>query len=115
MATLGLALNLLLWSVPAALGAAALPHALFPNDTPDLASTLSGAPGTPGATPSLLEALVQLVGAESDALQVAGLGLQQPAAPDLAPRANDAGTRVLDSARTYVLAAQALVDQITPH
>lgn len=58
---------------------------------------------------NLLDALVVLIGAESEALQVAGDALQQPTPPDLAPRANAAGDRVEDAVKTYIRTAEAVV------
>jgi hypothetical protein len=110
MATLGLAVNFVLWSVPLTVGAAGLPHALFPNSMPDLARLLAAAPRTEGPTPNLMNALTQLIGAESEALQVAGEALQQPLPLDIAPRADHAGLRVREAVTTYVRSAQAIVD-----
>jgi hypothetical protein len=52
-----------------------------------------------------------LIGAESEALQVAGEGLQQPTPKDLAPRANATGARVEDAIQTYLRSAEAIVDR----
>jgi hypothetical protein len=115
MATFGLACNFMLWTVPAFVGATALPHALFPNSTPNLSQALGRGERTSGPTPSLLDALTQLIGAESEAMQVAALGLQQPTPPDLAPRANEAGAHVRDAVATYVRSAQAVIDRLPHH
>jgi hypothetical protein len=108
MATFGLAINLMLWSVPLTVGAAGLPHALFPTSMPDLAQVLDAAQRTSGPSTNLLDALVQLVGAESEALQVAGIALQQPLPADIAPRADAAGLRVREAVVAYVRAFEAL-------
>jgi hypothetical protein len=112
MAALGLACNFMLWTVPALVGAAALPHALFPNTTPTLSQALASAERPSGATPTLLQALTNLIGAESEAMEVAALGLQQPTPAGLAPRANQASAHVLDAVATYVRSAQAVVDRV---
>jgi hypothetical protein len=110
MATLGLACNLLLWTVPASVGAAGLAHVFLRDTAPALADSLqTPARRTDGVTPNLLTALRQLIGAESEALQVAGLGLQQPTPADLGPRADAAGVHVLQAVSTYISAAQSLV------
>ena len=111
MASLGLALNLMLWSVPALVGASAVPHLVLPNTAPTLAETLAAVENKSGVTPSLPEALVQLIGAEAEALQVAGQGLQQPLPDDLAAKANHAGVRVLQAVTTYVRSANAVFNR----
>jgi hypothetical protein len=111
MATLGLAFNLLLWSVPAFVAASALPHAVFPDNAPTLSGALAQAEHAAGPMPSLPDALLQLIGAESEALQVAGLGLQTPPPADLAPRADHAGARVLDTVTVYIRSASAVLKQ----
>src|SRR5260221_5945826 len=88
LASLGLAFNVLLWSVPLFVGAAALPHALFPDSAPTLARALETAESTAKPTPSLQDALLQLFGAESEALHVAGVGLQPDPPSDLAAHAD---------------------------
>jgi hypothetical protein len=111
MATLGLACNIILWSVPVLVSAAALPHALFPAHAPTSARVLATATRSSGQAPSLPDAFVHLIGAESEALEVAGLALQQPLPRDLAPRADAAGSRVLAAISVYVRAAEALLDR----
>ena len=106
LASFGLALNAMLWSVPAMVGASAMPHVLVPDSAPTLAEVLSRADASGGAT-SMPDALLHLIGAESEALQVAAAGLQQPTPTDLAPRANHAGARVMDAVSVYVRSAQA--------
>jgi hypothetical protein len=104
----------MLWTVPAFVAAAALPHALFPNSAPSMSEVIASAGRTAGPTPNLLDALTGLIGAESDAMHVAALGLQQPTPPDLAPRANQASARVLEAVNTYIRSAQAIVDKTHP-
>jgi hypothetical protein len=94
-------------------GASALPHLIFQNNAPTLAQALASAESAAGRTVSLPEALLQLVGAESEALEVAGMGLQQPIPPDLASRADHAGARVLGAVSTYVRSAQAVLNRHT--
>src|SRR6266545_2481886 len=94
MASSGLAFNFVLWTVPVLVGAAALPHALFPDHTPTLAQALDSVERTAGPTPSLPDALVQLIGAESEAMHVAGVALQPNPPANLAQQANRAGGRV---------------------
>jgi hypothetical protein len=105
MASFGLALNVMLCCVPAVVGASALPHALFPATMPTLAEALPQY-RVYHEKVSVPDALLQLIGAESAALQVAGLGLQQPPPADLAARADDAGRRVFDAVTVYVAASR---------
>jgi hypothetical protein len=107
LASFGLALNVMLWCVPGMVAASALPHAFVPDSMPTLAAALARAERDTGDTPSVPDALLRLIGAESEALQVAGLGLQQPAPADLAARANHAGQGVLAAVNTYVAASRA--------
>jgi hypothetical protein len=111
LASLGLALSLFLRGVPAMVAAADAAHLVLPNNTPTISQALDSLERNSGQTPSLEDALIKLIGAESEALQVAGEGLQQPAPNDLAPRANAAGARVEDAAATYARAAQALLNR----
>jgi hypothetical protein len=106
LATLGLAMNVMLWSMPGLVAASALPHALFPDSAPTLASLLASAESGAGQSPGLADALVQLIGAEAEALQVAGAALRQPAPADLGPSANAAGARVLSAVNAYARSAQ---------
>jgi hypothetical protein len=114
LAALGLAFNVMLWSLPALVGGAALPHALFPNSAPRASEALTAAERSAGPRPGLFDALTQLIGAEVEALEVAGLGLQQPTPPELAPRANHAGARVMEAISTYIRSAAAVLDK-SPH
>lgn len=111
MASFGLALNLLLWSVPAVVGASAVPHLILPNSAPTLSEMLAAVESKAGITPSLPEALVQLIGAEAEALEVAGQGLQQPPPAALVANANHAGARVLQAVATYVRSANAVFNR----
>jgi hypothetical protein len=106
LASFGLGLNLFLWGIPGMVAASGAAHALFPNLTPTQSQTLSAVDN--GSDTSLYTALGKLIGAESEALQVAGDGLRQPTPADLAPRANAAGAHVEDAAVNYIRAAQAL-------
>ncbi len=108
LATFGLAFNLFLWGIPGMIGAAGIAHALFPASTPTLAESLGTLERNAGVTPSLPDALVQLIGAEVEAMHVAGDGLQQPTPEDLVPRANHASGRVLDAVQVYIQAARAI-------
>jgi hypothetical protein len=99
MAALGLAFNVMLWSLPVLVGAKAL----------------AAAERSAGPTPGLLDALTQLIGAEVEALEVAGVGLQQPPPADLAPRATHAGARVMDAITTYIRSAAAALDKTPRH
>jgi hypothetical protein len=112
LATLGLAVNVLLWSVPAQAAVGALPHLLFAQALPAFPQALASAERSAGQAPSLPNALMVLIGAESEALEVAGLGLKQPTPPDLGPRADRAGARVLDAVVIYVRAASATLDKV---
>jgi hypothetical protein len=114
MATLGLAINVFLWSIPLSVGAAGLSHALFPN-APQVANAFSAPPRSPGSTTSLLDALTALIGAEAEAMQVAGAALQQPLAADIGPRADHAGQRVRTTVIDYLNVAQTLLDRAPKH
>jgi hypothetical protein len=107
LASFGLALNVMLWCVPAMVGASALPHALMPESMPTLAEVLAQAERDAGVPPSAPDALLQLIGAETEALQVVGAGLQQPAPADLARQANHAGNRVFEAVTAYVATSRA--------
>ena len=111
LATFGLALNFVLWGVPGMVMASGIAHLALPDTTPTLSQALRQVDVGSGPTPSLLDGLVQLIGAESEALQVAGMGLQQPTPEDLAPRANTAGEHGLTAVRTSIRAAQALTNR----
>jgi hypothetical protein len=106
-ATFGLALNLFLWGVPGMVATAAAAHFALPQ-TPTLAQALEHADGD---RPALTTSLVQLVGAESEALEVAADALRQPTPPELAPRANTAGTHVETALYAYLTAAQKLLNR----
>jgi hypothetical protein len=97
LASFGLAFNVLLWSVPALVAASSVGQLVAPS-APNLAERLPGQ----GGTKSLLDALIGLMGAESEAMQVAGAAIQDPRAPHLAERADAAGGRVLDAVKTYI-------------
>lgn len=84
--TLGLALQAILWSVPAVV----------------TASAVAGRRPTEAASPRLAEALTNLLTAETEALRVAGVALEQPSTPGLGARADRAGAAVLTTARAYV-------------
>jgi hypothetical protein len=107
LASFGLTLNLMLWGVPGMLATSAAAHALLPR-TPTLADALQQ---TGTQKPAITTALVQLVGAESEALQVAAAALQQPAPRDLAPRASAAGAHVETALQDYLNAAQSLLSR----
>ena len=109
LASFGLALNVALRTVPAAVGASAMPHPLSEH-APSLAQTLQSAQRPDAAREGISDALLQLIGAESEALQVAGEGLRQPVAADLGVRANQAGAHVLAAATTYVHVVQSALD-----
>jgi hypothetical protein len=109
MATFGLAINAVVWSVPLTVAATGLPHALLPDQTPAPAEVLRSLPHDPSTT-SVREALLRLIGAESEALRVAGAALQQPLPGDIGPQADHAGREVHSAATEYIRAAQAMVD-----
>jgi len=78
LATLGLAVNILFWSVPAFVAAAPFAHR------------------APTTRPSVPVALVGLLSAELEAVQVAGVAIEHPSTPNLGQRADQAGARVHD-------------------
>jgi hypothetical protein len=110
LASFGLAFNLFLCSIPVVVAAAAMPHAIFGNSAPSLAQALDNTQQHAGLTPSLADALIQLVAAESEALHVAGEGLQSPPPANLGQQADHAGNRVKDAVTAYVRAAQNALD-----
>ena len=81
----GLALEAVLWTVPAVVTVAAV----------------ADRRPTEAASPRLPEALTDLLSAETAALRVAGLALEHPTAPDLGERADRAGAAVLAATRVY--------------
>jgi hypothetical protein len=96
LATFGLAVNVLLWSVPGLVAAsAAAPFALR----------------SPGPRPSVPDALVGLLSAELEAVQIAGLAIEHPSTPRLGERADQAGARVHDAVRRYSAAVQATLSR----
>ena|SRR5689334_2391799 len=107
LAGFGLALNLVLWGVPGMVAASGAAHLILPDVAPTQSQTLRLAGASDSS--SVYSALVKLIGAESEALEVAGEGLQQPMPEDLAPRANVAGEHVHEAVVSYLQAAQALV------
>ena len=111
LASIGLAVNVVLWGVPGLVMASGAAHLLLPGDIPSLSDELARVEASTGSadrSPTLLDALVQLIGAEAAALQVAGTGLQQPPPQDLTPRANAAGDRVRAAAADYLQVFQHL-------
>jgi hypothetical protein len=108
LATLGLAINMLLWSVPALVAGSVVPHALFPDST----STLSSLTGFAGTKPNLTDALIQLMAAEVDGLHVAGAALQQPTPADIGPASTTAGARILAATTEYVQAARDVLNNV---
>ena len=111
VATLGLALNVMLWTVPILVAGAALPGALFPDTVPTLSAALHTAEHNALPTPGVPDALLQLVGAEAEALHVAGQAIQQPDRPDLAAHADAAGAHVESAVATYIRAVAAALDR----
>ena len=63
------------------------------------------------ADPSMPDALVGLIGAEAEAIEVAGVAIQGPTTPDLGPRADRPGARVLQAVQAYVCAAAAVLER----
>jgi len=106
LASLGLGLNLFLGGIPGMVAVSSAAYALLPNTAPPQSQTLDEVDSGPDR--SLYTALARLIGAESEALQVAGAGLQQPPPVDLAPRADAAGAHVVAAAAAYIRAAQAV-------
>jgi hypothetical protein len=97
LASLGLAFSVLLWSVPGLVAASGALQFVFPHDAPNLAERLQGQ-----GQPSIMDALVGLMGAEAEAMQVAGVAIENPRTPRLAERADQASARVLAAVRTYI-------------
>ncbi|HEY3062486.1 MAG TPA: hypothetical protein VGL99_26230 [Chloroflexota bacterium] len=105
VASFGLAVRLLLWSVPGLVAASGAVQLLWPSDDPNPAERLRLEKRA--APPSVQDALVGLIGAEVEAMEVAGVAIENPHTPRLAERADSAGERVLLAVRTYVRAVQA--------
>ena len=78
LATLGLAINVILWSVPGLVAARGMARVASPDLAPNLAEALRAARAEAGPTPSLKDALIGLLGAEAEALEVAGAAIQNP-------------------------------------
>jgi|SRR5579864_2168127 len=110
LATFGLALNACLWGVPGMVAASGAAHLISPS-APTIAEALNQVERGASPTPSLPDALVQLISAEASAFQVVGEALQQPTPQDLAPRANDAGAQVVSAVQTYVRATQVITQR----
>jgi hypothetical protein len=106
LATLGLALNMLVWSVPGLVLASGIAQFALAGDGPTLVQRLT-ANHSPTARPTVPAALVGLLGAELEAIQVAGVAIERPSTPRLAEKADQAGGRVLEAVRVYSAAFQA--------
>ena len=89
----GLALEAVLWSVPAMVTVTAVARGR--------PTAVARQRPTETASPRLPEALTGLLNAEVDALRVAGLALDQPTTPGLGERADRAGAAVLAATRAY--------------
>ena len=107
LAISGLVLNALFWGAPGLIAASGNARAMFPTDVPTLAHALAAAERKPGATPSVPDALLSLMSAEADAMEVAGVAIQNPHTPQLGQRADAAGHRVLQAVQTYLRAVDA--------
>ena len=83
----------------------------MPDSAPALSEALASAEHSAGSAPGVPDAFVQLIGAEVEAMTVAGQALQQPDRPDLGPRANHASARVLQSVRTYIRSVAAALSR----
>ena len=105
LATFGLGLNLFLWGAPAIAATAAAAHFALPQ-TPLLSESFDQAASR---GPAITTSLAELIGAESDALQIASDALQQPTPKNIAPRANAAGAHVETALQAYLQAAQVLI------
>jgi hypothetical protein len=113
LASLGLALNVLLWSVPGLVTASAAVQLLLPIEPPNLLERLAQ-PAHRQAAPSLQDALVGLMGAEVEAMQVAGIAIENPRASRLAERADAAGNRVREAVLTYIRAFERITNHPLP-
>ena len=112
MTSFGLLFNVLLWTVPAVLGLNALPRVVLSHDLVTLSHILDQSTvKTASPPPGMIDGLVQLIGVESEGLQIAAEGLQEPTPADLGPRANLASTLVVDAADAYVRAAASALDR----
>lgn len=114
LASLGLAINLALWSVPITLGAAALPHVVL-SDIPVVSAAIGGTTATDSDPRGIRDALVALLGAEIDALHVANVALQPNPPSDLGAQATRAGHRVDDAAVAYLEVVKSILDGLPNH
>jgi hypothetical protein len=111
LAALGLAIEIMLWSLPGLAAAAGVPRlvdqqrAIPPYSSPQRAQET-----WPSDVPLPL-ALMALIGAEAQALHVAAEGLQQPPSDDLSQQATHAGLRVASAARTYAASVQSALER----
>jgi hypothetical protein len=110
LAVFGLVLNAFLWSVPALVAASGAAQVALGDRAVPLAQTLSMVGRQAGETAKLQDALLGLIGAEAQALEVAGVAIENPHTPGLGQRANEAGNRVIEAANTYIRSAQAALD-----
>ncbi|GAC1319312.1 MAG: hypothetical protein NVSMB2_14550 [Chloroflexota bacterium] len=114
LATVGVAIQCVLWSVPATLAVAALPHTIA-ADVPGIGSLLNAPRADSSARVGIRDALVGLIGAEVDALQVAGIALQPNPPAELGVRADRSGAQVQDAALTYARVVKSILDSLPNH
>ena len=106
LASRGLAFNVQLRSVPSLVAASgALQHVL-----PGLRRSLGQRIGDlPTASANPRDALIGLIDAETEALQVARVAIENPYTPALGEHADAAGGRVLRAVTVYLRAVQAVL------
>ena len=110
LACFGLAVSLTLWSVPGLVAASSV-GSFFAGagSGPNLAQRVGLQPDA-----SLKDALVGLMGAEAEAMQVAGVAIENPHSPDLGARADTAGDSVLEAVRGYIIAFEKFTNHPLP-
>lgn len=114
IATVGLAIQCVLWSAPATPGATGLSHQLV-ADVPGVGTLLSATRVDISARVGIRDALTGLIGAEVDALQVAGAALHPGPPADLAMRATRAGDQLHDAGLAYVRVIEPILDSLPNH
>jgi hypothetical protein len=101
LAGFGLAIEVMLWSLPGLAAASGLPRPVGQERAIPLYTSLQRAQDELPSDAPFPSALVALLSAEAEALHVAAEGLRQPPPEDLSAQATHAGLRVESAVRTY--------------
>ncbi len=108
-ACFGLVLSLVLWSVPGLVAASG-----FVSLVGASGGLVEQVGSTDADAASLKDALVGLMGAEVEAMQVAGVAIENPHTPNLGARADAAGNHVVVAVHQYVVAFEKLTSHPLP-